>query len=94
MLSRATVLRAFWALAIAVALVSALYAATRAQGAHRCEACMAVGDREVCRTVQAATREEAERGAIANACAILADGVTQILACERAAPLRLRCDAP
>lgn len=60
----------------------------------RCEVCVAFGGREVCRAVDASTEEEARRGAHTNACALLASGVTQTLACERAPVTRSQCGAP
>jgi hypothetical protein len=50
---------------------------------HQCTLCMSFGGREACRTVEAATVSEARTGAINNACALLASGVTDSIACER-----------
>jgi len=89
--------RALRAAAVVAALLgglAVLWLATRQQALHACEACVALGDRELCRRVEAATRAEAERGAIANACSIVAEGVTDTLACERSAVRTLRCEAP
>ncbi len=44
-----------------------------------------------CRTVDGATEMEAHRAAITNACALLASGVTDSLACERTRPTTVRC---
>lgn len=56
-----------------------------------CELCMAFAGRETCRTVSAATREQALRGAIENACALLTSGMTNTLHCTQSEPLRSEC---
>ena len=60
---------------------------------HRCTVCLAFGGRDVCRTVEGPTEEEARRGALTNACAYLASGVTDSLACERTKPTKMDCTA-
>jgi hypothetical protein len=56
-----------------------------------CDVCMAYQGRSQCRTVSAATREQAREGAIVNACAFISSGVTDSMACQRGAPLSERC---
>jgi hypothetical protein len=51
-------------------------------------------EREACRSVEAASEEEARAGAHTNACALLASGVTDTLACERTPETTARCGAP
>jgi len=58
---------------------------------HRCTVCLTFGSRDVCRTVEGPTEDEARRGALTNACAYLASGVTDSLACERTPPTKLEC---
>lgn len=70
---------------------AALWSATRSQSAVECEACLEFEGRRACRTVRASTREEAEQGAVMNACALLAGGVTSSLACQGTPPRSLRC---
>jgi hypothetical protein len=60
----------------------------------RCEVCVSFRGREACRSVDAATETEARSGAHSNACALLASGVTDSLACERAPETRARCGPP
>jgi hypothetical protein len=60
-------------------------------GAVRCEVCIEFEGRQACRAVDGATREEAQRSAVNNACAFLASGVTQVMACERTPPTRESC---
>lgn len=47
----------------------------------------------VCRTVKAASETEALRGAIDNACALLASGVTDTMRCTRTEPSKASCRA-
>lgn len=56
-----------------------------------CEVCIDFRGRRACRTVAGATAEEARRAAVTNACALLAAGVTETLACERTSPDSVRC---
>jgi hypothetical protein len=74
---------------VTVVVVSSL----RVAGA-RCEVCVSFRGREACRSVDAATEDEARRGAHANACALLASGVTDSLACDRTPESSARCTAP
>jgi hypothetical protein len=60
---------------------------------YQCTLCMSFGGRDACRTVEAATMMEARSGAINNACALLASGVTDSMACERGQPIREDCRA-
>ncbi|HYC54367.1 MAG TPA: hypothetical protein VEL28_05465 [Candidatus Binatia bacterium] len=59
--------------------------------AHSCEICMSYQGRSQCRTVNAATIEEARQGAITNACAFISGGVTDTMACGRSQPTSERC---
>ena len=59
--------------------------------AARCEVCMQYKGQSKCRTVGGANRDEAMQGAINNACAFLAGGVTDSLACSRTPPVSQRC---
>jgi hypothetical protein len=62
-------------------------------GTVRCEVCIEFGGRRACRAVDAATEQEARTSAINNACAFLASGVTQVMACERTPPARADCSS-
>ena len=53
---------------------------------------MAYGGQTRCSRVSAATRAEAERGAVNNACSVLTSGVTRSLECQRSAPVSLVCE--
>jgi len=58
---------------------------------YQCTICMSFGSREVCRTVEAANTRDARASAINNACAFLASGVTDSMACERSQPTKEDC---
>jgi hypothetical protein len=48
--------------------------------------CVTFNGRQDCRTASAPNRQEAERTAISNACALLASGVTESTQCENTKP--------
>jgi uncharacterized membrane protein len=56
---------------------------------HRYEACMTFNGRTNCRTASGSTAEFAMRTAISNACAGIASGVTDSIACEQSTPTKL-----
>ena len=78
-------------LAIVAAIVALLYYATLADADTECEACMRYEGREGCRTAIGVGREEAERTAIATACAMVAQGVTATIRCQGLEPVKLAC---
>ncbi len=53
---------------------------------YRCEVCVAYQGRTACRTAGASTKEQAERTAQENACAQIASGVTDSIACGSSTP--------
>lgn len=61
-------------------------------GGVRCEVCIAFEGRQACRSVDGNTAEEARMSAVNNTCALLASGVTQVIACERTPPTKMVCD--
>ena len=60
---------------------------------YRCSVCLSFRGQDVCRTVDGPTEREARSGATTNACAFLASGVTDSLACERTVPTKVDCSA-
>ena len=56
---------------------------------HRYEACMTFNGQTNCRTASGSTEAFATRTAISNACAAIASGVTDSIACEQSQPTRL-----
>lgn len=79
-------------LAIAAAVVAALYGATLAGAGVHCEACVVYEGRRACKAATGITREEAERSAIMTACALVSSGVTASIACQGLVPESLSCD--
>ena len=79
------------AFVILLPIVAVLAYTTMQVAAHECEVCMSFAGAEVCRTVAASTEEEARRGAIDNACALLTSGMTNTLKCSRSEPVRATC---
>ncbi len=60
-------------------------------GGVRCEACITFHGSRICRSVDGANELEAQMAAITNACALLASGVTDSIACQNAPRDRLVC---
>jgi hypothetical protein len=79
---------------IAAAAVAALYAATLADAGVHCEACVSYEGRDACKSATGPSRDEAERAAIATACALVTGGVTQTIACQGLEPVSLDCREP
>jgi len=52
----------------------------------RCEVCITFNGRTACRTAGASTEAQAVRTATENACAQIASGVTDSMACESTPP--------
>jgi hypothetical protein len=86
--------RSGWIVAAALILFMAfvVYRSTRISG-YRCTVCINFRGEGVCRTVDGPTEQEARSSAITNACAFLASGVTDSLACERTQPTTTQCSA-
>ena len=55
---------------------------------HRVEVCMTFNGQTICRTASGTTEEFALRTAITNACADIASGVTDSIACENTEPAK------
>ena len=70
----------------AAILLLVLYS-TLGNAKYRCEVCVSYQGRQACRTAAAATQEQAERTAKENACAQIASGVTDSIACDNSTPI-------
>jgi len=77
--------------AVLIALIGFVVWSSLHVGAVRCEVCIEFEGRQACRAVDGATQAEAHTSAVNNACAFLASGVTQVMACERTTPSRESC---
>jgi hypothetical protein len=73
----------------AVVVAGALVYSTVTLGTHRVEVCMEYNGMTSCRTVSGSKREETLRTAISNACATIASGVTDSMACDRTEPKKV-----
>ncbi len=73
-----------------VLLLAALVYSTLSLARYECEVCVSFRGRSACRVAAGATREEAIRTASDNACAFLASGRTDSMACGRTLPTRIR----
>lgn len=73
------------------ALAAVLFLTSLELTGHSCEVCMEYRDRGRCRRVSAASIDEARQGAIINACAFIANGVTQTMACQQLRPVSENC---
>ena len=75
------------AIVFVVAFVAMVLITTFGGNRVRVQVCVEYHGRSDCRTAQAATREEALRTAVTNACAQLASGVIETSQCESAPPV-------
>jgi hypothetical protein len=67
--------------------------AVRSSFKHTCEVCVAFDGRTECRSASGRTPEEATRTAIDNACAFVASGMTDTVACTTGtAPTSVSCN--
>ena len=57
---------------------------------YKAEVCITFNGRTQCRTAAGVTEENALRAATSDACATLAGGVTEVMACEHTNPSSLR----
>jgi hypothetical protein len=82
--------KALWiVVAVGLAFLAIMYTSTRNLSTYRVEVCMEFNGREACRTASAATREQAQRTAVDNACALLASGMTDSIACTNTPPKKV-----
>ena len=66
-----------------------MYTSTRNLSQYRVEVCIEFNGRSQCRAASAATREQAQRTATDNACALVASGMTDSIACGNTAPKKV-----
>lgn len=79
---------AIWiGIAMAIGILAVLVYSTLGLRQHRVEVCVSFDGQEMCRTASAATREQALRTATNNACALIAHGMTDSMACTSKPPL-------
>ena len=71
------------------ALVALVFYSTMGMASHRVEVCIEFQGRPACRTASGSTQAFAERTAKSNACALVASGVTDSIACESSNPTKV-----
>jgi hypothetical protein len=69
--------------------MGAVVYSTMTQVKHRVEVCVDFHGAKSCRTASGTTEEFALRTATSNACALIASGVTDSIACEHAEPAKV-----
>jgi hypothetical protein len=74
---------------LVLAIVGFIVYSTMNLAKHRVEVCMQFNGRTSCRTASGASEEFALRTATQNACAEIASGVTDSIACEHSQPVRV-----
>ena len=72
-----------------LAFLAIMYTSTRNLSQHRVEVCMEFNGHSQCRSASAATKEQAQRTATDNACALIASGMTDSIACGNTVPKRV-----
>ena len=77
-------------IAFAAAVLAVLIFTTIGTNQFRCEVCITFNDRKACRTAGASTEAQAVRTATENACAQIASGVTDSMACESTPPVSVK----
>jgi hypothetical protein len=81
-----------WVALVVLALLGALIVySSLGQGGVRCEVCLEFRGRDVCRSVDGSNEHDARMAATTNACAFVASGVTDSMACERTSPRKAEC---
>ena len=76
---------------VVLATVGLLFVGVDSSFKMRCEVCVYFHGQEVCRTAEGATEEEATRTAQDNACAFLASGRRESMACNAQRPSSATC---
>lgn len=71
-----------------VAFIAVVVYSTLGMRKHRVEVCMEFNGRTNCRTAAGETPDRARRAAIDNACAMIASGVGDSIACQNKPPVR------
>lgn len=77
------------AVGFGVIFLAIMLYSTRGLSEHRVEVCVLFGGQQVCRTASGATRDEARRAATDTACAVLARGMAESIACSGQPPAKI-----
>lgn len=74
-----------------LAFVALMYFAMKGQTQHSCEVCIEFNGHTQCRSAKGPTTKEATQTASDNACALLASGMNESMACGRTEPKSVKC---
>ena len=77
-------------IAFVVAVLVLIVYTTMGTARYRCEVCISFHERSACRTASARTQAQALRTATENACAQIASGVTDSIACGNTSPASVK----
>jgi hypothetical protein len=77
-------------IAFVVAVLVLIVYTTIGTARYRCEVCISFQQRSACRTASARTQAQALRTATENACAQIASGVTDSIACGNTPPASVK----
>ncbi|MEQ1946600.1 MAG: hypothetical protein ABL995_05395 [Bryobacteraceae bacterium] len=69
-----------------VVILGVIIYSSMSMAGHRVEVCITFNGHTNCRTASGSTEDYARRTATSNACAEMASGVTESMACERTEP--------
>ena len=78
--------------AFALGMLALMWYASTSLAKHACEVCISFKGGSVCRKADGASVEEARRTATDMACAEMASGMNESLACQRTEPKSVSCD--
>jgi hypothetical protein len=82
-----------WVTALVLAgIVAVVVLSSLSIGGVRCQVCMEFRGQRACRAVDGNDEKEARSAAVTNACALLASGVTDTVACQNTPPSDVHCD--
>lgn len=76
-------------LVLVAIIIGVLVYSTMSLAAHRVEVCITFNGRTSCRTASGSSKDFAQRAATTNACAELASGVTESMACDASPPSKI-----
>lgn len=74
------------------ALIAVVVWSSLQVGGVRCEVCVDFNGRQACRAVDGDSESEAHMAAMTNACALVASGVTDTVACQQSTPTKSSCN--
>ncbi len=77
---------------VVLAVIGLMVYGMQGLSTHSCEVCMEFNGQTKCRSAKGPTKEEAMKTATDNACAYLAEGMTNSINCARTPPKSTKCE--